>query len=179
MRLAARRPELVKTLTLMNTGAHREPAFNRLRYGFLAQLVKIVGTAPFTGIAVKELFGKSTRSSTDRARRKMLEEWTGKLRTRPANTAQALMGVMNRPEFTLAELAEIRCPTLIITGEDDTAQPPHRSETLAAIPGSSLVRIPSCGHSSSLEAAHEVINAMQGLLEGQKGVSPLPGSARL
>ena len=54
MRLAARRPELASTLTLMNTGAGKESAFSRLRYGFLAQLVKFVGTAPFVGIAVKE-----------------------------------------------------------------------------------------------------------------------------
>lgn len=166
MRLAARRPELIRTLTLMNTGARRQSLADRLRYGFLAQLVKLVGTAPFTGIAVKELFGKTTRSSTDPGKRKMLEEWTAKLRSRPKNTAQALMGVMNRPEFTAEELAAIRCPALIITGEDDTAQPPGNSEKLAAgIRNSKLVRIPGSGHSSSLEAPQAVIDAMRELME--------------
>ena len=37
MRLAARRPELLRTLTLMNTGAVREPLSGRIRYNFLAQ----------------------------------------------------------------------------------------------------------------------------------------------
>lgn len=168
LRLAARRPELVRTLTLMNTGAQKEAAASRLRYGFLAQLVKIVGTGPFTGIAVKELFGKTTRSSADPAKQKMLKEWTAKLRSRPKHTAHALMGVMNRPEFSAQELAAIRCPTLIITGEDDTPQPPGNSEKLqAAIRNSRLVRIPGCGHSSSLEAPQEVIAAMSELVEGK------------
>lgn len=169
MRLAARRPELVRTLTLMNTGAQRQPAADRLRYGFLAQLVKIVGTAPFTGIAVKELFGKTTCGSTDPAKRKMLEEWTAKLRSRPKNTAHALLGVMNRPEFTAEELAAIRCPTLVITGGDDTAQPPRNSEKLAAaIRNAKLVRIPGSGHSSSLEAPQAVIEAMRELMRSAK-----------
>lgn len=168
MRLAARRPELVRTLTLMNTGAQKEAASSRLRYGFLAQLVKIVGTAPFTGIAVKELFGKTTRSSADPAKQKMLKEWTAKLRSRPKHTAHALMGVMNRPAFSAQELAAIRCPTLIITGEDDTPQPPGNSEKLqAAIRNSRLVRISGCGHSSSLEAPQQVIAAMLELIEGK------------
>ena len=166
MRLAARRPELVRTLTLMNTGAQKEAAMSRLRYAFLAQLVKLVGTRPFTGIAVQELFGKSTRGTADPAKQKMLQEWAEKLRSRPKNAAYALMGVMNRPGFSAQELAAIHCPTLIITGEDDTAQPPGNSEKLqVAIRNSKLVRIPACGHSSSLEAPQEVITAMTQLIQ--------------
>ena len=165
MRLAARRHELVRTLTLMNTGAGKESVFSRLRYGFLAQLVNFVGTAPFVGIAVKELFGRTTRNSTDPATRKMLADWTAKLRSRPKSTARALMGVMNRLEFSAQELAAIRCPTLILAGDEDTPQPPRNSEKLAAaIPHAKLVRIPCCGHSSSLEAPEAVSAAMQELM---------------
>lgn len=165
MRLAARRPELLRTLTLMNTGAGKEQGLSRLRYGFLAQLVKIAGTAPFVGIAVQELFGRTTRNSADPGKQKMLAEWTAKLRSRPKNTARALMGVMNRPEFSLEELTAIKCPTLILAGEEDTPQPPRNSEKLAAaIQNSTLVRIPGCGHSSSLEVPEAVIEAMRELM---------------
>jgi 3-oxoadipate enol-lactonase len=165
MRLAARRPELVRTLTLMNTGAEREPLSGRVRYNFLAQLVKLVGTKPFTSIAVKELFGKSTRASSDPAKQAMLKEWTAKLASRPKNIARALLGVMNRPEFSKDELARIQCPTLIIAGDDDMAQPPIVSERMAeAIPNSRVVHIPACGHSSSLEQPEAVINAMRELI---------------
>ena len=168
MRLAARQPELIRTLTLMNTGSKKESAYNRVRYGFLAQLVRIVGTSPFVNIALKELFGRTTRTSADPEKKKMLEEWTTKLRSRPKHTAHALMGVMNRPEFSQQELAAIRCPTRIITGEDDTAQVPANSQELAeAIPNSRLVRIPGAGHSSSLETPEAVTQAMRDLIEGK------------
>ena len=165
MRLAARRPELVRTLTLMNTGAEREPLSGRVRYNFLAQMVKLVGTRPFVSVAVKELFGKSTRASSDPATQAMLKEWTAKLASRSKNVARALLGVMNRPEFSKDELTRIQCPTLIIAGNDDTAQPAVVSERMASvIPNARIVRIPACGHSSSLEQPDAVIGAMRELL---------------
>jgi 3-oxoadipate enol-lactonase len=168
IRLAARHPELVHSLTLMGTGAETEPLFNRMRYGFLAQLIKVVSPAPFTPIAVKELFGATTRSSP--AHRPMLEQWTAKLRSRPRNIGKSLLGVMNRRSVT-AELGAIRCPTLVIVGEDDTARPPRDAERLAAgIHGARLVRIPGCGHSSSLEAPDQVTAAMRELLQGPRYV---------
>ena len=165
MRLAARRPELVRTLTLMHTGAQKEATMSRLRYGFLAQLVKVMGTAPFTGIAVKELFGSTTRNTREQVKRAVLDAWTDKLRRRPKNIAQSILAVMNRTEFSTTELAAIRCPTLVIAGEDDTAQPPANQEKLAAaIPNAKVVRIPGAGHSSSLEQPQAVIAAMRELL---------------
>jgi pimeloyl-ACP methyl ester carboxylesterase len=164
MRLAARRPALVRTLTLMNTSAEAEPWLNRLRYGFQAQLVRLVGAAPFAGVAANRLFGATTRARQER--RAMLEEWTRKLRRRPRNVADALMGVMQRKEVTADELSAIRCPTLIISGEEDTERPPADSEHLAAcIPESRLVCLAGAGHSSALEVPEAVITAMRGLLE--------------
>jgi len=164
MRVAAHHPELIRTLTLMNTTATSEKLPNRLRYNFLAQMVKIIGPAPFTPIAVKELFGSTTRMSAER--RPMLDQWTGKLRARPKNIAPSLLAVMNRREFRASELAAILCPTLIITGEDDTAQPPRNSASLiAGIRGARHVSIPGAGHSSSLETPDAVTAAMQELLQ--------------
>src|SRR6266853_6239248 len=57
MRLASHHPDLIRTLTLINTTATREKAANRIKYTFLAQLVKIVSPAPFTSLADNELFG--------------------------------------------------------------------------------------------------------------------------
>ena len=164
MRLAAHHPELIRTLTLMNTTATKEKLLNRIKYAFLAQMVKIFSPAPFTPIAVKELFGQTTRRSAER--RPMLEQWTGKLRARPRNIARSLSAVMNRREFRADEMAAIQCPTLIITGEEDTAQPPPNSASLVAgIRGARHVNIPGAGHSSSLETPDAVIKAMQELLQ--------------
>jgi pimeloyl-ACP methyl ester carboxylesterase len=177
MRLAARRPVLVRTLTLMNTGAEKEPWLDRLRYGLLARLVPLVGTAPFTGIAMNALFGETTRRNP--AQRVMLEEWKQKLRRRPRSTADALIGVMNRLEVTPGELGSIACPTLVIAGEEDTARPPRDSERLAAcIPGARLVRVPGCGHSSALESPETVTQVMQELVKSARNIrQPMPGSS--
>jgi 3-oxoadipate enol-lactonase len=164
MRVAAHHPELIRTLTLMNTTATKEKAANRIKYAFLAQMVKIFSPAPFTSIAVKELFGQTTRRSAER--RPMLEEWTGKLRARPRNIAPSLLAVMNRREFRADELSAIRCPTLVMTGEDDTAQPPRNSASLiSGIRGARHVNIPGAGHSSCLERPEAVTAAMQELLQ--------------
>jgi 3-oxoadipate enol-lactonase len=165
MRMAARRPELLRSLTLMNTGAESEPWLSRIRYNLLARLTRIVSPAPFVSMAVKELFGASTRK--DPAKQSMLQEWTAKLRSRPRKVASSLLAVMNRRDVS-AELSLIRCPTLVITGEEDTARPPADSEKLAeAISGARLVRIPRSGHSSSLEQPEAVIAAMRDFIESQ------------
>jgi len=164
LRLAARRPALIRTLTLMNTGPDREPWPGRVRYALLANLVWIVGVKPFTGTAMKALFGATTRRNP--AQRAMLEQWRNKLREHARNIAAALTGVMERREVTPDELRSITCPTLIITGEEDTAQAPFRSERLASfITGARLVRVPATGHSSSLEAPDAVIQAMRELIQ--------------
>jgi 3-oxoadipate enol-lactonase len=167
MRVAAHHPELIRTLTLMNTTATKEKLLNRIKYAFLAQMVKIFSPAPFMSIAVKELFGRTTHMSAER--RPMLEYWRGKLRARPRNIAKSLSAVMSRREFRAGELAAIRCPTLIISGEDDTAQPPGNSASLiAGIRGARHVNIPGAGHSSCLEAPEAVTAAMQELLQSAK-----------
>ena len=167
MRVAAHHPELIRTLTLMNTTAAREKLPNRLRYNFLAQMVKIIGPAPFTPIAVKELFGRSTRQSPEK--RAMLDAWTAKLRARPKSIAPSLQAVMNRRQFRAEEMAAIACPTLIITGEDDTPQPPHNSASLiAGIRDARHINIPGAGHSSCLETPEAVTAAMQEFLQSAK-----------
>ncbi|HEY7402136.1 MAG TPA: alpha/beta hydrolase [Candidatus Angelobacter sp.] len=162
MRLATRHPDLIRTLTLMNTTAMREQLYNRMKYAFLAQMVKMFGIAPFTSIAVKDLFGKTTRTSPEH--RAMLEAWTGKFRTRPRSVAETLRAIAKRREFRGKEMAAIQCPTLIITGEDDSAQPPRNSASLfTGIRGAHMINIPGAGHSSSIEQPDAVISAMQEL----------------
>jgi pimeloyl-ACP methyl ester carboxylesterase len=167
MRLAARHPDLIRTLTLMNTTATREKLATRVKYAFLVQMVKLFSPAPFTPIAVKELFGRTTRTSPEK--RELIQEWTAKLRSRPRNIAHSLQAVMKRREFRASEMAAIRCPTLVITGEDDTAQPPANSASLfTGIRGARLINIPGAGHSSSLEQPEAVIAAIRELLHASE-----------
>ncbi len=62
-------------------------------------------------------------------------------------------------------LATIRCPTLVLVGEQDALTPPERAlEIASGIAGARLVRIADCGHLSTLERPDEVTRALHGWL---------------
>ena len=62
-------------------------------------------------------------------------------------------------------LASIRCPTLVLVGEQDLLTPPERALEIAdGIAGARLVRIADCGHLSTLERPDEVTQALHGWL---------------
>jgi pimeloyl-ACP methyl ester carboxylesterase len=69
----------------------------------------------------------------------------------PAAVAGALTSMMKRPDST-PRLATVRCPTLVVVGEEDALTPPASAEALQrAIAGAELVVLPRAGHLSSLE----------------------------
>ena len=56
-------------------------------------------------------------------------------------------------------LSAIKCPTLVLVGAQDEMTPPHLAdEIVAGIPGSTLVKVPECGHFSTFERP-EAVNA--------------------
>jgi len=56
-------------------------------------------------------------------------------------------------------LAAINCPTLVLVGEQDELTPPFLSAEMAAgIAGAKLVKVPHCGHLSTLEEP-DAVNA--------------------
>ena len=58
-------------------------------------------------------------------------------------------------------LGSIRCPTLVLVGEDDELTPPERAgEIAAAIHGARLVTVPQSGHMSTLEQPDAVARAL-------------------
>jgi pimeloyl-ACP methyl ester carboxylesterase len=72
--------------------------------------------------------------------------------------------IMSRPD-SRPTLGAIRCPTLVLVGEQDTLTPPDRAQEIAAgITGSRLVTVPRCGHVSTLERPDEVSRALVELL---------------
>lgn len=67
---------------------------------------------------------------------------------------------MNRPDSRPA-LANIRCPTLVLVGDEDKLAPREHAEEMAAgIAGARLVVVPVCGHLSTLEQPEAVAEAM-------------------
>jgi pimeloyl-ACP methyl ester carboxylesterase len=70
---------------------------------------------------------------------------------------QAIIG---RPD-SRPTLAAIRCPTLMLVGEQDQGTPPELAREIAAgIAGARLVIVPDCGHLSTLERPQAVTKAL-------------------
>jgi len=70
---------------------------------------------------------------------------------------QAIMGRADSRPL----LAAIRCPTLVLVGEQDRLIPPDRSQELAAgIAGARYVTVPDCGHVSTIEQPQATTQAL-------------------
>jgi 3-oxoadipate enol-lactonase len=160
MRLAARRPELLRSLALIETASDEEPLLNRPRYAAMAAMAKVVGMRPFVPKVMSIMFGKTFLGDPARAalREGLVEEL---LSNDTGGMRRAVGGVIWRKPVAAAELARIRAPTLVLSGEEDTAVVSARSRrTAGQIPGAKFVSIPRAGHSSSLEEPEAVNQAL-------------------
>ncbi|HEX2543626.1 MAG TPA: alpha/beta fold hydrolase [Ramlibacter sp.] len=81
--------------------------------------------------------------------------------------------VIARPDAR-PHLASVRCPVLVMCGEDDRLTPPERSREIASlVPHARLAIVPRCGHMLTMERP-EVVNGE--LAEWLSAVIPVPGS---
>lgn len=74
--------------------------------------------------------------------------------------AAQIRALLARPDAS-SLLEAIRCPTLLLCGEDDSWAPAARHREMAAkIAGAQLVLVPQCGHMSMLERPQAVTDAL-------------------
>jgi pimeloyl-ACP methyl ester carboxylesterase len=74
--------------------------------------------------------------------------------------------IMQRPDAR-SQLASIKCPTVVLTGDSDVLTPPNLAKEMAeGITGSRLVIVPDCGHLSTLERPDAVNTALIAWLQG-------------
>lgn len=158
MRLAARRPELVKSLVLMETSAQAEP--NQFKYSMLNGIVKVFGVKSVTGPVMKIMFGK--KFLTDPARREEREYWKKELQSNRKTIVRAVEGVIHRRGVE-DELGRITCPTLILVGTQDVATVPEKAEFMHRhIPNSRLVYVEGAGHTACVEEAERYNEVLEG-----------------
>jgi 3-oxoadipate enol-lactonase len=150
MRIAARRPELLKSLILVETTADPEPVENIPKYKRLNFVARWFGFGLVTNPVMKIMFGqKFLTDPTRTADREKMKRWLqGNNRI---GITRAVMGVIQRKPI-YDELDKIKTPTLIMVGDQDVATVPAKSKRIhERIAGSKLVTIPGAGHSSSVE----------------------------
>ncbi|AVO36734.1 alpha/beta fold hydrolase [Pukyongiella litopenaei] len=155
MRLAALRPDLLKSLTLLETSAEPEDPQNAPKYRVLNIVARWVGLWAVTGRVMPIMFGRTFLADPDRAgeRRRWSAAIAGNDRI---GITRAVSGVIGRPGC-VDLLGRIRLPVGIGVGDEDVATVPEKSERLHRdIDASELVLFSGAGHSASIETPDQV-----------------------
>ncbi|MFP2928005.1 alpha/beta fold hydrolase [Pyxidicoccus sp. 3LG] len=165
MRLAARRPDLLRSLVLIETTADPEPLANVPRYTLLNLIARMAGVRPVADPVMRIMFGKSFLTDPNRAEERAL--WRARLLENRRDIWRAVNGVIKR-QAIVHELPSIRVPTLVMVGEEDVATVPAKAERIhQRIAGSRLVRLPRGGHSVTVEEPSLVNAALGTFLDAQ------------
>ena len=182
--VAARRPELVRTLTLVSPAMpDRRPDPRRMadvRLG-LALVPGRIGERARAGLAavaprtraeqvLKVCFGDPARvpehrivEAAEEITARNAQEWAREAGDRTARglVASWWWGA----SWALA--ARVQAPTLVVWGDRDRLVSPRlAARTAAAIPGARLLMLPGVGHVAQIEAAETVARAVAALWDG-------------
>ena len=150
MRLGYRRPDLLRSLVLMDTSADAEVLVKRAKYEGMFAVLKAAGFAPLMPATLPIMFGPTFLG--DPARREEVALWRERFMD---NDIDALIGfgraIFSR-ESIVDRMKEVAVPTLVMVGEHDVATPLSRAQQLVDhIPGALLQVVPEAGHLSTIE----------------------------
>ncbi len=155
MRLAARYPELIKSLVLLETSANAEPLENLPQYKLLNGIVRWTGIIPpIANKVMKIMFAHSWLQNPAHA--DSIRVWKKELASNKKSITGPVEGVIYRKGVE-EELGNISCPTLVIVGDEDIATTPQKAAFIHnGIKGSKLEVLSGAGHSSCIEKPEEV-----------------------
>jgi pimeloyl-ACP methyl ester carboxylesterase len=150
MRIGARRGDLLRTLTLLDTSADPEEPKAARQDKLLAAVYRLVGMRPVASQVKPIMFGPTFRA--DPAGKPVIEEFFVRIgRCDRAGMRKAVLAVANRQPI-YDEIDRITVPTLMIVGADDVPTPVEKARRIAArIPNARLEIVPDAGHSSTVE----------------------------
>lgn len=158
------RPELVRTLTLIDTRAEADSEAGRAGRDAMAERLLDRGLRDLATEMNKALLGRSPSRWAQARLRSMIEG------SRYETIVAALEGMKERLDRT-SLLARIDVPTLVIGGEEDGLIPPEDTRRMAErISGARTTIVSGAGHLPPLEQPEAVNAALIELFEGRKVV---------
>jgi 3-oxoadipate enol-lactonase len=148
-RIAARRPELLRSLVLLETTAEPEDPANVNRYRLLNLLARTIGVRAVLSRVAPIMVGSTVLEDPSLADRRT--HILDNLGANRRSIHKAVNGVVRRGG-NVDELPAIACPVTILHGEEDVAISRERASCLAdGIPHATWVDVPRAGHSSTVE----------------------------
>jgi len=164
MRLASRKPHLIRSLVLMETSSDEE--VNKIKYNFLNMIFRVAGSKPVHKRIMSILFGKTFLADPGRAEQR--NHWEKHMLNLKKSISKAVQGVIDR-KGVYEEIKSIEKPTLIMVGDEDVATVPDKARQIhKQINGSILQILQSAGHSSSIEKPEEVNRLLNDFITSQK-----------
>ena len=163
LRVALRAPDRVAAMMILDSSADPELPSKRLQYRLMVETTNYFGMVRMLEpVVMRLMFGKTTL----RERPELALREAERMREHdPHQRYWAVRAVFQRRSIHDL-LPSIRCPTLVLYGEEDVATPPMRSQRLAAaLPSSTLRAIPRAGHLSALEQPQSVVTELEAFLE--------------
>jgi len=166
-RIALKRPDLLRSLVLMNTSAEPEAKRKRPRFALLNLAARLLGMEKVAPRILPLLF--SDRFIEDPACREERERWLAMVTANDRiGASRAVRGVVSRKSI-IDRIGRIQTPTLIITADQDRATSPARAQRMhERITGSRLVTIEGSGHMTTAEKPDAVNQALEDFEKEEK-----------
>ncbi|MFD7136454.1 alpha/beta fold hydrolase [Streptomyces sp. NPDC059894] len=158
MRLAARRPDLVRSLSLLSTSSERDSPDVDIESAKMAGMLWAFGTAPAREALARMAFGRSFRGRAENAA--LIQDWFDRIdRADRHGIACAMMGVIARTPVT-EELAHVTAPTLVVHGDDDQMPISCGQAVASAIKDARFHALCGSGHACTLDQPAEVTRVL-------------------
>jgi 3-oxoadipate enol-lactonase len=145
---ARRYPDRLRALILADTRASADTDEGRAGRRALADLAIEKGASA----VAEQMLPKVLGASTLKRRRKVVDRVRKMIEATPPETIAALSIALGERDDSTPALSNIRVPTLVITGEEDSITPPSEArEWGSLIPDARIVEINEAGHLANLE----------------------------
>ncbi len=164
LRLAIRYPQLLRSLTLIDSSMLPEDKKNLPKYNTLMVIAQLLGFKIVLGNVLPIMFSRSFLQ--DPANQPVIDQWKHFLLDGDKKgILNAIKGVITRKGLSENEVRKIQVPTLLIVGDKDVATPVHKSEKMhELISHSALEVVPDVGHLSSMEKPGEINSLIEQFL---------------
>ena len=163
-RVALKRPDLLKSLILIDTSADAENPEKMASYETLLKAINWLGMKRISKKVMPIMFGNSFLS--DKSRKAEYKQWLAYMNQNNKKGAiRATRGVIERDEV-LSKLPQIDLPTLVMVGDEDVATPYDNAQRIHfAIKGSKFAVISGAGHTATVEEPEQINDNIERFLQ--------------
>lgn len=163
MKFAILFPEMVRSISLIDSVSELDPVLKGFVLSWKILCDTNDGETFFHGMA-PSIYGPKFLEKNQ----EMLNERAKAIKSNPNRYLQGqkiLYDTFSNDVYMTSELHKIKCPTLILCGEEDILKPVKFSKIIAQnIENSEFITIPNCGHVAIFEKPKELQSAILGFI---------------